>query len=197
MKRAGFTLVELLIALSIFALLAGGGVVLMRQTLDGHEIAARRLDRVGELQRARAVLQADLSQIATRRTRGVDGVPSANAFFGSEQGQNEPLMAFVRRGWENADGDARPSLQYVEYHVVDGRLERSYRPMLDGAALSPPQVVLTQADNLRLAYLSKGQWIASWRNAWRDGQPRAVRLDASLPGLGPVRMDFLTPGLEP
>jgi general secretion pathway protein J len=197
MKRAGFTLVELLIALSIFALLAGGGVVLMRQTLDGHEIAARRLERAGELQRARALLQTDLSQIARRRTRGVDGTLSVDAFFGSETGQGTPLMAFVRRGWENVDGDARPSLQYVEYHVVEGRLERRYRPLLDGAALSAPQVVLTEADNLRLAYLNKEQWIANWRNALRDGQPRAVRLEASLPGLGQVRMEFLTPGLEP
>lgn len=196
MRRAGFTLVELLVALSIFALLAGGGVILMRQTLDGHEIASQRLERIGELQRARALLQADLSQIARRRTRGADGVEATDAFLGSQTGVNEPLLAFVRRGWENVDGAARSSLQYVEYRVVGGRLERRYRPMLDGAALSSPLIVLTEVSDLRLSYLTKDQWIPAWRNALRDAQPKAVRLDATLPGLGPVQQLFLTPGLE-
>lgn len=196
MRQAGFTLVELLIALSIFALLAGGGVILMRQTLDGHEIAGARLERVGELQRARALMQADLSQIARRRTRALDGVEARDAFFGSETGGSEPLLAFVRRGWENVDGEARASLQYVEYRLVERRLERRHRPALDGAALSGPQIVLTDVGDLRLAYLGKEQWIPSWRNAQRDSQPRAVRLDATLPGLGRVRQLFLTPGIE-
>ncbi len=197
MKRAGFTLVELLVALSIFALLAGGGVILMRQTLDGHDIASRRLERVGELQRARALLQTDLSQIARRRTRAVDGVEARDAFFGTETGTNGPLLAFVRRGWENVDGEGRSSLQYVEYRVVEQRLERRYRRLLDGAALSVPQIVLSDVSELRLAYLSKEQWIPIWSNALRDGQPRAVRLDVTLPGFGHVQQLFLTPGLEP
>ena len=58
---------------------------------------------------------------------------SRNLNFAASQAR-APLLAFVRRGWHNPDALPRPSMQYVEYRLVDGQLERSARGALDGAA---------------------------------------------------------------
>src|SRR5690606_20895786 len=138
----GFTLVEVLVALSVFALLAAGGVAVMGWASASQGATQARMARVGELQRARAMLQADLSQAAPRRTRNAAGIGAVQAFTGSAEPASGLLFALTRRGWENPEGAPRASLQYVEYRLQDGRLERSARPMLDGAGLDRPQSVI-------------------------------------------------------
>ena len=77
MKGNGFTLVEMLVALLIFALIGAAGVAVMGSTLTNQERARAKVDRYAELQRARAILKADLSKAASRRTRGEGGMPAA------------------------------------------------------------------------------------------------------------------------
>src|SRR3546814_12242152 len=109
------------------------------------------MERLCALQSARALLKADLAQAAVRRVRGRDGNPARNAFVGSTAGAtraisgSEPLLALVRRGWVNPDAEPRASMQYVEYRLVAGQLERSVRRALDGAAPADPRVVRESA----------------------------------------------------
>ena len=67
----GFTLVEMLVALAVFALLAAGGVTVMAWASASQGVTQARMARVGDLQRARALLEADLAQAAPRRTRTI------------------------------------------------------------------------------------------------------------------------------
>ena len=145
MRPPGFTLVEMLVALAVFALLAAGGVTVMAWASTSQGVASERMARVGELQRARAMLHADLSQAAPRRTRNAAGGSAVQAFTGSADPRAPVLFAFTRRGWQNPQGAPRASLQYVEYRLHEGRLERSARPKSTGAGwkalghwVSPP-----------------------------------------------------------
>lgn len=79
---AGFTLVEMLVAVLVFALISAAGVVVLAQAADHQATVGARLDRLGEFQRARALLQADLSQVALRRVRSPDGGAARDAFAG-------------------------------------------------------------------------------------------------------------------
>src|SRR3546814_8509418 len=72
MKAPGFTLVEMLVALLIFAMLSAVGVTVMAYAADNQGVVKARMDRLGELQSARALLKADLAQAAVRRVRGRD-----------------------------------------------------------------------------------------------------------------------------
>lgn len=72
----GFTLIEMMVALLIFALITAAGVAVMNSTLTNQSAVRVRVERYAELQRMRAIVKADLSQAATRRTRGEDGVPA-------------------------------------------------------------------------------------------------------------------------
>ncbi|WP_312065648.1 prepilin-type N-terminal cleavage/methylation domain-containing protein, partial [Brevundimonas sp.] len=65
--RSGFTLIEVMIALAIFALLAAAGVLVLSQSIDNRFVVKAATDRNAELQRLRATLRADLGQAAPRR----------------------------------------------------------------------------------------------------------------------------------
>jgi general secretion pathway protein J len=76
MKRAnGFTLVEMLIALSIFGMLTAAGVALLGVTARTQETSDRLLAELGEIQRTGALLNADLAQATPRLYRDLEGRP--------------------------------------------------------------------------------------------------------------------------
>lgn len=196
----GLTLVELLVALAVFGMLAAAGVSVLAYAADNQQVLATRMQRLAEFQRARALLQADLAQAAVRPVRARDGTPARSAFIGSHvRDRNHhpgPLFALVRRGWSNPDAEPRPSLQYVEYRLVDGRLERSVREGLDGAAQGEPQVLLGGVRSLSLDYRLDDRWNDGWLGGL-DTLPQAVRLQLDIDGFGRMAWSFLLPGGEP
>ncbi|NYZ63905.1 type II secretion system minor pseudopilin GspJ [Luteimonas deserti] len=198
MRRAasagGFTLIEVLVSLAVFALLAAAAVGVLAWTADQQQALRARMERAAELQRAYALLKSDLGQAALRRTRGSDGAAGLSAFAAAPPDDpSRPLFGFVRHGWENPDQAPRASLQYVEYRVAEGRLERSSRPALDGARASAPQVMLDGVQTVRASYYSGGFWSDGWGGGL-DTLPQAVALDFELRDFGHVRGVFLLPG---
>lgn len=189
----GFTLVEMLIALLIFGLISAAGVAVMSHAAGNQDAVRGRMQRLAEFQRARGVLKIDLSQAALRRVRHAGGSAARNAFVGGRVGEDGPLLAFVRRGWSNPEGLARSSLQYVEYRLVNGRLERSHRAMLDGAPAATPQVLLTGIESARIFYRYRGEWLDGWPGG-AQAMPAAVRLELELAGIGRIEQAFLLPG---
>lgn len=194
MRDSGFTLVEMMVALLIFGLVAAAGVSIMSFSVDNQQIVRLRTHRLGELQRARAALKADLAQAAARPTRSPDGRAAVRAFAGGEQKVGGPLIALARRGWDNPDAAPRASIQAVEYRLTEGRLERRARPALDGAQARPPQVLLTGVTAGEVAFLVRGQWIGALRNGPGQPLPQAVRLDLTLDDYGPVSQLFVVTG---
>ncbi|MEG3193856.1 type II secretion system minor pseudopilin GspJ, partial [Lysobacter sp. D1-1-M9] len=104
-----------------------------------------------------------------------------------------PLLALVRHGWSNPDAEPRASMQYVEYRLVDGQLERGVRTALDGAMTGPPQVLLTGIRAASVDYHYRGAWNRGWGGG-AEALPEAVRLELDLEGLGRVEQWFLLPG---
>lgn len=197
MKARGFSLIEVLVALAVFALVAAAGVAILAWAGDQQAVVRERMDRLADLQRTHALLKSDLSQAAVRQTRDTGGVIARNAFDAAPPGDlSHPLLAFVRRGHDNPDGESRASLQYVEYRIVEGRLERSARPALDGAAAAAPQVLLTGIETARAGFYSHRQWSDGWIGG-AQALPEAVRLDLRLRGTGDVRQVFALPDASP
>lgn len=196
-RARGFSLVELLVAVAAFALLASAGVGVLAYAADNQQLLTARMERLAEFQRARALLQADLAQAAVRRVRGRDGTAARSAFVGSHvRGGSDHggvLFALARRGWSNPDAEPRASLQYVEYRLAEGRLERSVRDALDGAAPGPPQVVLAGVRGLAIDYRLDGQWLDGWPGGV-EHLPQAVRMQLEIDGLGAMAWWFLLPG---
>lgn len=187
----GFTLVEMLVALLIFGLIAAASVAVMSFSIDNQQVVRSRTSELGDFQRARALLVADLQQAAPRRTREEVGGGVRPAFAG---GGETALFSLVRRGWDNPDAAPRASLQYVEYAIEDGALVRRARTALDGAALGPPQVLIEHVKSAEVAFLTRGEWLPAWSSSPATPLPEAVRLDLDADSTGQVRQLFLLPG---
>ena len=187
----GFTLVEMLVALLVFSLLSAAGVAVLGFAADNRAVVRERMDDVAALQSARALIKTDLEQIADRRTRADGGVPSRSLSGGESDAA--PVLAFTRRGWDNPDEAPRASMQYVEYRLVEDRLERRARSALDGAALGEPQVLLRGVRGLAVAFYARGAWAPAWAPSADRPLPQAVRLQLDLESFGEVTQLILLP----
>jgi len=198
-KSAGFTLVEMLVALLAFSLLAAAATALIGASLRNQDTLAAASRDIQDLQLARSKMKADFAQIVLRPVRDAYGGRNQFAFVGGSPAQKGPVLAFVRGGWINPMGaETRSSLQYVEYEVEKNTLIRRTRARLDSTSDTPVQSMslLKGVETLSVSFLSGGVWSDQWRSQ-REGNtllPDAVAVDAEVAGLGRVRQVFLAPG---
>lgn len=190
MGARGFTLVEVLVALAIFALIAAGGTSLIAFSADTQAAVGARMESLARLERTRAQLAADLSQLADRPTRGLDGL-SLPAFIARGGAENGVKLIVVRRGWENPDGRPRASLHYVEYALTDGRLERRARSAVDGAPLGPAAILMEDISGFEIAAWRGDRW-EPLSGGFQGSPPSALQVVLTTADHGPVRLATLT-----
>lgn len=170
MKDNGFTLVELLIALLIFGMLAAAGVGLLRFSVDAQAATGARLDTLAAERRVESLLAADAGQAVPRITRNEAG-DAVQAFEGDGVG-----FTLVRAGLDPLTDVARPSLQKVQYRLENGGLVRRSWPMLDGTTPNAPAVLLDGVQRVQLRYRSREGWRNLWDPLRPDLLPRAIEL---------------------
>jgi general secretion pathway protein J len=192
-NQNGFTLVEMLVALSIFAVIAAMGVGLLRSSIDTQDAVQGRLKAMGGINRLRAVMANDLAQAVQRPTRGPAG-EAVPAFTGSANG-----FAFVHGGAGSLDGSARPNVERVAYALVGSEWRRATQPMLDGTALSEGDRLVGDVATVAVRYRDeRGNWGESWSSEPGDRLPRAVEVRMMRTGREALTMLFLTaPTLPP
>ncbi|WP_226948552.1 PulJ/GspJ family protein, partial [Rhizorhabdus wittichii] len=69
-REAGFTLIELMISLALFGLIALAGLALVDSLMGIRDRTEGRLDRLAEVQRAMYVIDNDLTQISPGPLQG-------------------------------------------------------------------------------------------------------------------------------
>lgn len=191
--RAGFTLVEVLISLLIFAMIAAAGAAVLSLSIDNRFTIKAASDRTADFQRMNSLLKADLGQAAARRSRGPTGRPQIQPMAGPGA-PGDPLLVLTRAGWTNPAGRARPSLQRVEYRLVEGRLERRVSDHLDGSRPGPPQVLYRGVRDPGVAFLRDGLEAPAFITTPERPLPDAVRITLTMDGYGPVSQLFLVGG---
>lgn len=178
----GFTLLELLIAIAIFALLALATYRMLDSVLRSDAATREQEQRLRELTRAMAAFERDVLQVAARPIRDPYG-ESLPALQGG--GEDSPYLELTRSGWRNPTGQPRSRLQRVRWQVSTGHWQRRYWLVLDQAPDSQPrtQDVLDGVVRMSLRYLDQeNRWLDSWPPAGSDSEealqqlPRAVEL---------------------
>ena len=183
----GSTLIELLVALAIFGLIAVAGSYLLGFSLQAQESTGRSLDRIAAVRRASVLLTADMAQLVPRISRDERG-DRQSAVTG-----DQTTLGFVRGGWTNDSEAPRSSLQKVSYSLVNGALMRSSWPMVDGVARNRTvhSPLMINVSKLALRYRREGVWSETWRPRLPADVPDAIELVMTVDGLGEIRQLFL------
>ena len=166
----GFTLVEVMVALLIFGMIAAAGVAILSFSVRSQAATGAKLDDAAALGRTLSILSADLGQAVNRPARDEGGTVRP-AFVGEAAS-----ISLVRLGWSNVDAAPRPAAQKVAYRLGAGTLERIGYPMIDGAAPLPPAMLLGRVSAMRLRYRYKGAWSDRWDGATGVPLPDAAEI---------------------
>jgi general secretion pathway protein J len=201
----GFTLVELLVAMFVAAVMFAMGYGAINQALKDREGLATRQERLFEVQSAMRVMAQDFVQLADRPVREPVGDGWQPALAAT--GQGPAMVTFTRSGWANPAGLQRPALQRVAYVFDQGKLVREHWPVLDATLAATPirRELLTKVKSVTLRYMDVA---AAWREQWPPQspvnapsqdmrlrqRPIAVEVTIELEDWGRVNRIFEVPG---
>jgi general secretion pathway protein J len=208
-RLRGFTLLELLVALFITAILFAMGYGALSQALTSRKEVEEQTARLSAIQQAMRVMEQDLELMQPRPARDPLGngyqaalVVSQNAASDNSLASTDSaskglaLLSFTRGGWANPAGLPRGELQRVSYLLRDGKLIRQHLPVMDTTAATGlvERELLDQVDTLSFEYMDEGfSWSHTWptpgmmmstpQALWR-ARPIAVRIVLSLKDTG-------------
>jgi general secretion pathway protein J len=196
----GFTLLELLVAVAIFALTGAMAYTGLQQVLDQQDSTEQQAQRLSDLQKAYRIMQRDLEQLAVRGIRNEFG-DNVAALVG---GSGFTGVEFSRTGYANPAGFLRSDIQRVAYVPDQTTLLRRTWRVLDRSQDSLPdeQVLVEDMSRFGLRFLdATGTWQDSWPpqqaqlagTVNSDDLPRAIEVSVELEDMGVLRWLFLVP----
>lgn len=189
-QQRGFTLLEIVVALAIFAVLSVMAYGGLDQVLRARDASDRTMERLSELQLAWSLIGRDLEQAAARGIRDGFGDPQPPMNVGGDN-----LFELTRGGWPNPLRRPRGHLQRVAYHLDGEVLQRLSWNVLDRAQDSEPRVsdLLTGVTAVELRFMDQqGAWGSQWPpqgnidNGQQTPLPRGMEVIIELEDLGRI-----------
>lgn len=191
----GFTLLEMLVALAIFAIIGIASYSGLRSVLQARVSIEAESQRLAQVQMALYFLERDIEQILFRPIRDEYGQVQP-ALAGDEN--NDPLLEFTRSGWDNPLQQQRARLQRVHYRLTQNTLLRGYWQTLDRGANNAIREteLLTRIDGVQIRFLAAdNRWQRRWPPADQTEAataelPRALEITLELNDWGEITRLF-------
>lgn len=193
MRQRGFTLVELLVAMAIVAVIGAMALGGLNQVIQQRTIAVEQTDRWRAIQFAMRMIVQDLSQIHPRPIRQELGDGWRASLWADPRG--EYALEFSHGGWSNPAGLARGTVQRVAYDIEEDKMIRTHWPVVDRTFGSPPirTELLENVDRVEVRFLdNNSQWRTEWpglqQTSYQDlvSRPRAVEFAVYLNDFGKI-----------
>ncbi|MAI42295.1 MAG: type II secretion system protein GspJ [Gammaproteobacteria bacterium] len=192
----GFTLIEVLVAISIFAIISLASTQLLRSVITTQSIVNISNESINDVSRALNVISRDISQVVARNIRDEYGDLSNALVIGS----GEYILELSRTGWNNPALHTRSELQRVAYGLTDGALYRYFWLVLDRAEDSEPrlQKLLKGVESFSVRAITlEGEYIDIWPiSNPRQVLPVGLEITFLVESLGEIRRTFALPELS-
>ncbi|OFA32107.1 type II secretion system protein GspJ [Glaciecola punicea] len=194
-NHRGFTLLEIVIAIAIFSLLALGANSLLTTVMRSNEISAQREAKFEQLQRAMLIIERDFLQIQARTPR-TQGLENDLIITGGEfEFESDAYgIGFVRGGWRNPQLRLkRSTLQNVAYRLQENRLERLHTNYVDAVLGTEPniRVLLDNVSDFKIEILSTVQTELEWSETIPSTElPIAIAVIMTIDSFGIIRREF-------
>jgi len=209
----GFTLVEVLVAMAITALVGVVSYSALSAALASAErlrVSAQRAQEIGQVM---AMLSRDIRQTASRTVIDEFGQRTP-AVMGGELARD--MLTVTRAGWHNSTGAPRGTLQRVDWWLEEETLWRGYFPVLD---ITPgteriETAVLDGVERFEVRFLPNVAALEinrddvidrrNWEDSWvadlsQPDQglppPAAVEVTMEVSGLGEVTRLYVLPAI--
>jgi general secretion pathway protein J len=196
-RITGFTLLELLVAVAIFAVIGAMAYGGLQNVMDQQQQTTLHAERLKGLQLAYRILQRDLEQILDRSIRNefgdtVEALVGGSGFNGVE---------LSRAGHPNPAGFLRSEIQRVAYVPDQDRLLRRSWRVLDRAQDSQPdeQVLVENMVEFTMRFLDQDrEWQENWpplqaQGSGSAGLPLAIEVKLELEDIGALSWLFRVP----
>ncbi len=197
--QRAFTLLEILIALMIFAIISVIMTLVLQSVFTTRQRVTEQSQRLAKLQIAIVLMQRDLQQTINRPVRNNEAILQP-ALLG-----NARNVQFTRGGFSNPQAiEQRSELQRVAYFVKDHQLFRRSWDRLDPVSANQysDKLLLDNISSLQFSYLdNKNNNVKFWpltrkalvnaaTGAPIDELPNAVQLSMQLKKMGEIDLLF-------
>lgn len=196
-RQPGFTLLELLIAITVFSIISTITYSGLKVVLDTEEQTRGHLERLAQLQIGMSLLQRDIEQAVEREIRDEFGDNQPAMYSGSFTGI---LLEFTRSGYPNPMDLQRSGLQRVGYLLEDETLYRISWPSLDRAQETEPgrSSLIDNIKAMELVFFDQqmkphSEWPMANQDTDNNPQhplPKAIELTLELEKMGNIRRLF-------
>ncbi|CAI8202345.1 MAG: Type II secretion system protein J [Glaciecola sp. HTCC2999] len=195
----GFTLIEILVAILIFSLIASASTAVLYNVIQASEQSKASIERLQMLQRTMTTIERDLLQAVNRPPR-IDGVDDNSIVFRGGLGvmnSTHDGVSFVRNGWQNPMWRLpRSNMQGVAYRLSDEQvLERLHTTFVDNDSGVEPKIrpLLTGVTDLNIEFMraKNARNEIVWDETYTENSvPKGVAVEITTKDFGLIRREF-------
>jgi general secretion pathway protein J len=199
-QQQGFTLLEVLIASIIFAIMAVMAYGGLQNVIDNSQSSKQALNRLQQLQKCISVLNRDMLQIIPRPIRDEYGTTQPAL---STSTNLDYIVEFTRSGRPNPTTAALSTLQRVAYQLEEDKLIRLQWPHLDRTQDVEPRksILIDNVEDVTISFLDENnvphtQWpplniTATNTGTTQTSGHKAIEVIIRLKDWGPIRRLFV------
>jgi general secretion pathway protein J len=185
MRARGFTLVEVLVAIFIFAIVSAIAMGGYNELVKQSDIVDAGAARTRAVQSTMQRMNLDFTSLEPRPVRQPLGDGLVPALRADEKSGAAELVEFTHSGWSNPAGVPRSTLQRVAYRIEDNKLIREYWLALDRTMTSEPESaeLLDGVKSLKFRFMDPNR-------TWHDQWPPLGYSPAEAPWVRPIAVEI-------
>lgn len=197
--QQGFTLLEVLVAIAVFAMLSLSAYQVMNNVMRSDSQSQKHSQRLKDIQRALIMMDNDFRQIVARKSRSNGEEPDSKVLRSGEYllDSSSDGISFVRTGWQNPQSMfPRGEVTKVGYRLTDDKLERVWYRYPDTVVGDKPlvRVILTGVTALKFEFFDNKNWQKKWNKD--NALPAGIKVIMTLKDFGQIERIYVLPASE-